>query len=59
MNDVKKTCPVCAQPLVVRRNKTTGHEFLGCSEWPGCTHTEPLPTDALLRRRGAPTLPGL
>ena len=57
--DVSKTCPKCAPDrLVVRVNRETGHEFLGCSNWPGCTYTEPLPLDMQLRRQGATPLPG-
>ena len=33
--EIAKTCPRCAPDrLVVRTNKTTGHEFLGCPNWP-------------------------
>ena len=59
MADVAKTCPKCAPDrLVVRRNKQTGHDFLGCSNWPQCDYTEPLPLDMQLRRQGAAQLPG-
>lgn len=44
--------------MVIRKNKETGHEFLGCSQWPSCNHTEPLPMDIIMRRKGAATLPG-
>lgn len=30
-------CPVCRQPMVKRRNRTTGAEFYGCSQYPRCT----------------------
>ena len=53
-----KTCARCAQPMAVKTNRETGQEFLGCTSWPECEHTEPLPLDAQLRRMGAPELPG-
>ena len=55
---VKKFCPECAQPLVVRTNEAVGVDFLGCSRFPDCKHTEPLPPDIEARRQGAPGLPG-
>ena len=59
MTDIKKACARCGQPMTVRANGETGVEFLGCSTWPTCTHTEPLPQDFIMRRSGAHTLPGL
>lgn len=49
-----KACPKCGQPLEIKVNRETGHEFLGCSAWrlTGCTHTEPLPESIKLRRQG-------
>lgn len=59
MADVAKNCPKCAPDrLTVRRNANTGVEFLGCSNWPDCDYTEPLPLDMQLRRQGANPLPG-
>ena len=59
MADVAKTCPKCAPDrLVVKRRRQTGVEFLGCSNWPECDYTEPLPLDMQLRRQGANQLPG-
>lgn len=58
VKDIKKACPQCGQDLLVRTNNEIQEEFLGCSQYPECTHTEPLPTDVLLRRQGAATLPG-
>ena len=54
-----RNCPECGQPMTVRTNRKTGEDFLGCSAWPGCEHTETLPLDMLLRRQGHPELPGL
>ena len=59
MADVAKSCPQCAPDrLVVKRNRATGEEFLGCPNYPACNHTEPLPLDMQLRRQGAAELPG-
>ena len=60
MADVSKTCPRCgpATRLTVRQNGETGADFLGCTRWPDCKHTEPLPLDMQLRRQGAEPLPG-
>lgn len=51
---IVKPCPKCGQPLEIKRNRETGHEFLGCSAWrlTGCTYTEPLPEAIKLRRQG-------
>lgn len=53
------SCADCGQPMVVRTQRETGHEFLGCSTWPQCEHTEPLPEWFRLKRAGAAMLPGL
>ncbi len=53
---VTKSCPKCGEPLVIRTNRQTGQEFLGCSQYPRCTHTEELPEYFQLKRAGAPTL---
>lgn len=53
---IVKTCPKCGQRLEIKRNRETGHEFLGCSSWrpggEGCSYTEPLPEAIKLRRAG-------
>ena len=60
MNDYRivRACPECGALLTIRRNRETRETFLGCSGWPKCTYTEPLPIDVQLRAMGAPTLPG-
>ena len=59
MTEVSKTCPKCAPDrMVVRRNAETGVDFLGCSNWPDCKHTEEMPLDMQLRRAGVAPLPG-
>jgi ssDNA-binding Zn-finger/Zn-ribbon topoisomerase 1 len=35
-----KDCPMCGRQMS-RRNGKTG-DFLGCSAWPRCKHTEPF-----------------
>ena len=59
VTEFKKACPKCGKNLTIRGNGETQEEFLGCSQYPECEHTEPLPTDIILRRQGAATLPGL
>ena len=53
-----KNCPECGQPLTHRTNSTTKTDFLGCSSWPTCEYTEPMPQDVLMRRMNHPELPG-
>lgn len=57
--EIKKTCPECGNRMVVRANHETGHEFLGCSQYPECKYTEPMPEYMRMIRLGAPTLPGM
>ena len=57
-SEIKKFCPRCGQRLVVRTNESIGVDFLGCSRYPECKHSEPLPIDVEMRRQGAPGLPG-
>jgi ssDNA-binding Zn-finger/Zn-ribbon topoisomerase 1 len=54
---IKKVCPGCGADLVVRTNSHTNVQFLGCSRYPECKHTEPIPLDVDLRLAGAPELP--
>lgn len=42
-------CPICAKPMVMRRNRTNGQAFLGCSGFPSCRGTINL-QNLLLRR---------
>lgn len=53
---IVKACPKCHQPLEIKRNRESGEEFLGCSMYPVCRYTEPLPEAIRLRRQGQPTL---
>lgn len=56
--EITKPCPVCGQRLVLRTNRKTQGEFIGCSAWPACEHHEPLPEYMRMRALGAETLPG-
>ncbi len=56
---ITMACPDCGRALVVRRNCHNDSEFLGCTGYPECRHTEPLPELYRLRASGAPTLPGM
>lgn len=44
---VGRPCPVCGKPLIVRYGRFG--KFIGCSDFPTCTHTEPF-----LDRMGIP-----
>lgn len=51
----KKTdipCPDCGQPLVVRENRETGNQFLGCSTWPECDYARKIPEEWKMRATG-------
>ncbi|MGW6193040.1 restriction endonuclease [Bacillus cereus] len=41
---VERKCPACKNHLVVRNSNKTGNNFFGCSQYPTCTHTEPINT---------------
>jgi ssDNA-binding Zn-finger/Zn-ribbon topoisomerase 1 len=56
--EINKLCPRCRLPLEIRKNKRAGNEFLGCSGWPRCEHTEKLPEWFVMMREGADMLPG-
>lgn len=58
MSIVTKHCPDCGARLAVRANRATGEEFLGCSKYPSCKHTEPLPEHVKMQLAGAEMLPG-
>ncbi len=44
--------------MVVRQNRENGSRFMGCTNYPECTNTAPLPASAILRVQGAELLPG-
>jgi len=47
--DIQETCEVCGAAMVVRRRG--GRAFLGCSGYPACTNTKPLPEGIRLERK--------
>jgi DNA topoisomerase-1 len=55
---VERVCPECGRQMVVRRNRATETQFLGCSIWPECQGTRPIPNDIVMRAAGATSLPG-
>ncbi|PDZ08210.1 restriction endonuclease [Bacillus pseudomycoides] len=42
VDPAERKCPVCKHQLVVRNSNHTGNKFFGCSQYPTCTHTEPI-----------------
>ena len=51
-------CKECWKPMVIRENSETGEEFLGCSQYPMCKATSPLPEHIRLETMGAKRLEG-
>jgi hypothetical protein len=39
-------CPSCKSPLHTRKNRTTGHEFEGCTMYPECRYTRQVQKSA-------------
>jgi ssDNA-binding Zn-finger/Zn-ribbon topoisomerase 1 len=55
---IRLPCPDCTGELVARQNKENGSRFLGCTNWPVCSKTQPIPLYYVLRAQGAQVLPG-
>lgn len=53
---ITKACPDCGRTLLIRMNRENGSEFIGCTGWPECRHTEPISDTLKMRLMGAPTL---
>jgi ssDNA-binding Zn-finger/Zn-ribbon topoisomerase 1 len=51
-------CPKCGAVMVLRVRAKDRKEFYGCSNYPVCKVTAPLPAYAEMRKLNAPTLPG-
>lgn len=49
---ITKACPTCGSPMVERTNRQNGSTFLGCSRYPECEATAPIPESVKLRRAG-------
>lgn len=45
-------CPTCGKDLLIRRARQSGNRFIGCSGWPDCKQTYPLPQDGLIEPQG-------
>ena len=56
--EVAKSCPNCgpATNLVIRTNRKNNSRFLGCPNWPECTHTESIPESIKMRLAEQPAL---
>jgi hypothetical protein len=39
----RQKCPSCNHPTIVRQSKMDGEFFLGCTDFPKCTWTMPMP----------------
>lgn len=47
-------CPHCKPPrfLVVKTNRATDHQFLGCPNYPECDYTRGIPEEWKMREAG-------
>ena len=54
--EIKLTCPECSAELVIRTNRTTQEQFLGCRRYPTCLHTQPLTPYIKAKLAGHPTM---
>jgi ssDNA-binding Zn-finger/Zn-ribbon topoisomerase 1 len=54
---IDKLCPECGRPLAIRTNTKNHSQFLGCTGYPECSHTEAIPETLRLRLLGHPELP--
>lgn len=56
--EVEISCPECRHDtqLIVRTNRHTGNQFLGCPNYPDCRHTRGIPESIRLRLAGQPQL---
>jgi hypothetical protein len=48
-------CPKCGSAMVERTNRDSGEPFLGCTRFPACRGTRPMPTGAQGRAAVRPT----
>ncbi len=54
---VRCPLPSCGGVMVLRMNRATGAEFMGCDQYPICVETMDIPEGVKLRAAGAPELP--
>lgn len=52
-------CEACGAPMTIRENHETKSRFLGCSTFPECRETQPLPAYYVMLEAGAAQLPGM
>lgn len=55
--DSGRKCPECGGRLLIRENRHTGHQFLGCEFYPECNGTMEIPEEMRMKLSGAPELP--
>ena len=58
MTDVTIACPACHAPMVERENRWTLATFMGCTRYPDCKETAPVPAYLEVKRAGGLELPG-
>lgn len=60
-HEINVTCSRCGAPMAVRNTLFSDRAFLGCSAFPRCRYTEPMPasTSAEVERAGGQPLPGM
>jgi len=49
-------CPRCERKLIVKTNRHTDHQFLGCPNYPECDYTRGIPEEWIMRAQGQPGL---
>jgi ssDNA-binding Zn-finger/Zn-ribbon topoisomerase 1 len=45
-------CPKCGKMLIVKTNRNSEHQFLGCPDWPECEYTRGIPEEWKMREAG-------
>jgi ssDNA-binding Zn-finger/Zn-ribbon topoisomerase 1 len=48
----KLKCPECSSDLIVRENRETGNQFLGCANYPECCYARSIPQEWIMRATG-------
>lgn len=53
-SEVSAYCPECKPlvKLIVKENRHSGHQFLGCPNWPQCNYTREIPEEIKMRQAG-------
>lgn len=50
-------CPTCGSPMVVRRNRNSGEQFAGCTNYPQCRGTRQMRDGAVVTEEEDRTRP--